>query len=96
MPVECEDPRQRRSGECNSNADDCDDSDSTLNPNTVWWLDADGDGYGGDSPSAPACEEPTGYVRTSDDCDDTRSNWNVTCPWVAVAAGAFFTCGIRW
>jgi hypothetical protein len=28
------------------NADDCDDSDATLNPSTPWYTDEDGDGYG--------------------------------------------------
>lgn len=38
---------------------------------TTWWLDYDGDGYGGTRLSQVACDQPVAYVATADDCDDT-------------------------
>ena len=55
------------------NDDDCDDTDSSLNPDTVWYQDYDGDGYGG-SNYTTQCEEPSGYVENNDDCNDNSSS----------------------
>jgi predicted outer membrane repeat protein len=35
-----------------------------------WYLDTDGDGYGGDAGLVVACYDPGGYVNTGGDCDD--------------------------
>lgn len=43
-------------------ADDCDE--------LLWYLDADGDGYGDDASSVTACEPPAGFVAEGGDCDD--------------------------
>ncbi|HEV7331859.1 MAG TPA: hypothetical protein VGN63_12540, partial [Flavisolibacter sp.] len=46
-----------------SNSGDCADNDATLNPATVWYLDADGDNY--HAGTATGCESPgAGYVRS--------------------------------
>lgn len=60
---------------------DCNDSDSTINPNTVWYEDSDGDGYGNPSVTLTQCTEPAGYVRDSSDCNDTDSTINPTTVW---------------
>ncbi len=38
----------------------------------TWYIDADGDGHGGDTGTVEACEQPPGYAVTPDDCDDTN------------------------
>jgi len=47
---------------------DCNDADATLNPNTVWYRDLDGDGVGnaGDG-TLVQCAAPAGYARTAGD-----------------------------
>ena len=45
--------------------------DSTLNPNTYWYEDADMDTYGNPKSSKQSCTQPTGYYRNSSDCDDS-------------------------
>lgn len=59
---------------CDGRDNNCDgvvDEDGTF----VWYLDADGDGYGGEA-LIESCELPSGYVATSDDCDDSSSKVN--------------------
>ncbi len=55
------------------NADDCDDTDASLNPDTLWYGDADGDGFGSEEFKLTSCEEVSGAVRESGDCDDTEA-----------------------
>jgi hypothetical protein len=55
------------------NADDCDDTDETVNPDTIWYSDSDGDGFGG-AQTNTACEQPAGWVDESTDCDDTDAD----------------------
>ncbi|MCY1018230.1 MopE-related protein [Pyxidicoccus sp. MSG2] len=52
---------------------DCNDADSTLNPNTRWYADTDSDGYGSTT-SVASCVQPAGHVRGNTDCDDTRNS----------------------
>ena len=54
-----------------ADSQDCDDTDSTLNPNTFWYEDADMDTYGNPKSSKQSCTQPTGYYRNSSDCDDS-------------------------
>ena len=58
------------------NADDCDDSDRTLSPDTTWYADADGDGYGDSSSTLDQCEQPSGYTDDRSDCDDSDDSVN--------------------
>ena len=48
-----------------------DGEDGTLN---VWFLDADGDGFGDPAIFVLACDPPEGYVDNDRDCDDTDPN----------------------
>ena len=48
--------------------------DAEQNPDSVWYVDADGDGYGDASISESGCEEPSGYVLNGDDCDDSDAS----------------------
>jgi hypothetical protein len=55
---------------CDGEDNDCDgtaDEDPIDAPS--WYVDADGDGYGG-TDTAAACEVPAGYVGVDGDCDD--------------------------
>ena len=59
---------------CNGVDDDCDgqtDENSAANAPT-WYLDSDGDGYGG-SAGTPSCTQPSGYVSNSRDCNDSTT-----------------------
>lgn len=40
-------------------------------PETPWYLDGDGDGFGAGEPAGVACEPPPGAVLVAGDCDDT-------------------------
>jgi hypothetical protein len=69
---------------CNGVDDDCDgatDEASAVDASS-WYLDSDGDGYGGSS-GAVACSAPSGHVAGSTDCDDSAP---------AVSPGATETC----
>ena len=68
---------------CNSLDDDCDgqtdDDDPDLDETTMWFPDADGDGYGaeGVAPIGPYCLQPEGYADFPGDCDDADPAINV-------------------
>ncbi len=49
---------------------DCDDTDPGTGPNSPWFPDADGDGWGGQGDPIVACEPPAGHADNNDDCDD--------------------------
>ena len=51
--------------------EDCNDSDATRDDQTMWYLDADGDGYGTVDVFFTACVGVSGYVTIPGDCDDT-------------------------
>ena len=46
----------------------------TLACNTIWYQDADGDGYGNPQISIRICTPPAGYVNNSQDCDDSNGS----------------------
>ncbi|MHA2220250.1 MAG: hypothetical protein ACXACY_30600, partial [Candidatus Hodarchaeales archaeon] len=59
------------------NEGDCDDTDPDLNPDTIWYQDNDGDGYGNDAISFQQCTQPPGpisYVLNNVDYNDNNSN----------------------
>ena len=63
---------------CNGVDDDCDgtvDEDDAVDAET-WYADDDGDGYGDLTSTALACDQPVGFVASSDDCDDTDPDQN--------------------
>ncbi len=60
---------------CDERDNNCDGSidpsgDAQTLDATLWYGDADGDGFGGDSFSLTACTAPSSYVDNNDDCDD--------------------------
>lgn len=59
---------------------DCNDSSWWQNPNTAWYTDADGDGYGTGAPVIQ-CAQPPGRVRHNTDCDDTKASVNPAVYW---------------
>ena len=59
---------------CNGVDDDCDTvvDDNAVNT-SIWYLDADTDGYGSDSAVINDCDAPPDYVAVGGDCDDSDS-----------------------
>ena len=55
---------------CNQIDDDC-DGEADGGVNTIWYADADGDGFGDPSVPTDSCEPPAGTVADDTDCDDT-------------------------
>lgn len=54
---------------CDDIDNDCDgtiDEDLGL----FWYIDTDGDGFGGNNSSIQSCEQPEGYIAQGDDCND--------------------------
>lgn len=52
----------------------CDPDDTKSDcANTVFFADADGDGFGNIDDTTTACEQPSGYVSDSTDCDDSNA-----------------------
>lgn len=39
---------------------------------TVWYVDADSDGFGSTASTTTSCTQPVGYASNTDDCDDSR------------------------
>ncbi|HMV66106.1 MAG TPA: putative metal-binding motif-containing protein, partial [Myxococcota bacterium] len=60
---------------CNSVDDDCDglvdDADADRTGGSLWYLDADADGYAGSATTTQSCLQPAGYFASSTDCLDT-------------------------
>ena len=83
-----------------SDAADCDDSDSSINPGadeycngvdddcdgatdeddavdaSIWFSDADGDGFGDGTSSTTCCDQPSDYVSDTTDCNDSDATVN--------------------
>ena len=55
---------------CNGIDDDCDGSVDEGAGGSVWYIDADGDGYGDAEDTVEACVAPEGYVDNDLDCFD--------------------------
>jgi large repetitive protein len=58
---------------CDGSDNDCDGDVDELGGEdlAVWYIDADGDGFGDVAGSAIGCSAPEGYVSSYDDCDDS-------------------------
>ena len=64
---------------CDGLDNDCDtliDDDDNIIGIDVWYLDADGDGYGEPTVSVEACALPDGYSSNALDCDDSDAQIN--------------------
>ena len=62
---------------CDGVDNDCDDliddSDDSVEGQTSWFTDSDGDGYGDADSASPGCEAPSGTVADDTDCDDSSA-----------------------
>lgn len=58
---------------CNKDDDSCVES--------IWYEDADDDGFGNINVTQESCNQPTGFVSNSDDIDDTNNNLNPNTVW---------------
>lgn len=77
-----------KSASCNSNGPgDCNDSNSSLNPETVWYKDADSDGHyvsnttQCNSPGADWRLNISGNIESQGDCNDTNSEIYENSTW---------------
>ena len=82
----CSPPQDGRNYINNSKGQDCNDNDATYTPETVWVIDADGDGYYTGEPfNGCPFIFPTGAVRKtnqqSGDCDDSNKNVTTGSVW---------------
>ena len=75
------------------NADDCNDTDATINPDTIWYADSDGDGLGDPLTTTTACEQPDGYVANAQDGDDSDPT-TAGC-WTDITVGRNHSCAIK-
>ena len=55
---------------CDGLDNDC-DGDIDEEVQDIFYIDADGDGFGDESDTQMACDSPMGYVPNGNDCDDT-------------------------
>jgi hypothetical protein len=79
------------------NANDCNDSDATINPTNVWYLDADGDNYA--ISTKTQCANPgAGYTATVlplSDCNDSDATINPATVWYLDADGDNYAISIK-
>jgi hypothetical protein len=75
------------------NADDCNDGDETINPDTIWYLDNDQDGLGNPEVTMVSCEQPDGYVGNDGDSDDSDGT-SLGC-WDHITVGRDHSCGLK-
>jgi Secretion system C-terminal sorting domain len=85
---------------------DCDDTNSDINPNTVWYADVDGDGFGSYI-YMTQCDDPglSGVILQGGDCDDNdplilddcsgipNDNWSNASP-VTGSLNAYPACSL--
>ncbi len=62
---------------------DCDDNNASLNPNTVWYEDLDGDGFGDDNVTETGCSPTTltNPIMTGMDCNDNDATLHPNTVW---------------
>jgi len=65
---------------CNGVDDDCDGlvdaADPDVQGGSIWYQDADNDGFGSAASTLTSCNQPAGYVPNSLDCNDGDANIN--------------------
>ena len=78
---------------------DCNDNDANINPETIWLLDVDGDGYHEKLyivlPSCAAPQDGRNYINNSkgQDCNDNDATYNPETVWVKDADGDGYYIG---
>ncbi len=79
---------------CDGVDNDCDglvdDDDPDITGRSMWYRDADGDGYGDPSDHTPACSAPSGTVDNPLDCDDEDAAEYPGATWYPDADGDGF------
>jgi hypothetical protein len=74
---------------CDSLDNDCDGLiDEGVS--TLYYADADGDGFGNVNATTNACTQPLGYVTNTLDCDDNNANINPSKQYFKYSAGGAF------
>ncbi|PKP57975.1 MAG: hypothetical protein CVT89_03615, partial [Candidatus Altiarchaeales archaeon HGW-Altiarchaeales-2] len=70
-----------------NNSNDCNDNNSAINPNTIWFADMDNDGYGNATNNRTNCTKPAGTwiinASMATDCNDNNSAINPNTIWYA-------------
>ena len=65
---------------CDGEDNDCngytDDDDSGVTGTSIWYADADADGWGATAYTSEACDQPSGSTATDGDCDDGEPSTN--------------------
>lgn len=70
------------------NSLDCNDQDPAINPNTIWYVNIDGDQYGGTTIIAQQCDQPTpDAVSNNLDCNDNDNATGAAIKWYADSDG---------
>lgn len=65
------------------------------NQTSIWYKDADNDGYGDANIMVESCSAPQGYVRNNQDCDDTNSKIHPLTLWYQDADKDGFHSGVN-
>jgi hypothetical protein len=65
-----------------SNNTDCDDTNASINPNSIWYVDP--------NVSTISCLQPSGTVSNGNDCDDTNAQLTTTIMYYVDADGDGF------
>ena len=78
---------------CNNIDDDC-DALVDEGVKTIFYQDADGDGFGNSAATQLACSAPNGYVANSTDCNDGNAAVNPTTIWYLDADNDNYYTGV--